>query len=61
MRSLAAAAMALLLVSAGCGGASSSGAERRSREHLSTDLRKAVTPAGMRAHLVALLLGDKPR
>jgi Zn-dependent M28 family amino/carboxypeptidase len=54
MRSLAAAAMALLLVSAGCGGASSSGAERRSREHLSTDLRKAVTPAGMRAHLVAL-------
>ena len=54
MRALAAAATALLLVSAGCGGASSAGAERRSREQFSTDLRKAVTLAGMRTHLVAL-------
>lgn len=54
MRALAAVATALLLVSAGCGGASSSGAERRSRAQLSTELRKAVTVARMRTHLLAL-------
>jgi Zn-dependent M28 family amino/carboxypeptidase len=54
MRALAAVATALLFVSAGCGGASSSGAERRSRAQLSTELRKAVTVARMRPHLVAL-------
>jgi Zn-dependent M28 family amino/carboxypeptidase len=54
MRALAAAATTLLLVSAGCGAASSSGADRRSREHLSADLRKAVTLPGMRTHLVVL-------
>jgi Zn-dependent M28 family amino/carboxypeptidase len=54
MRALAAVATALLLVSAGCGGASSSAAERRSRAQLSTEFRKAVTVARMRAHLVAL-------
>jgi Zn-dependent M28 family amino/carboxypeptidase len=54
MRALAAVATALLLVSAGCGGASSSGAERRSRAQLSTELRKAVTVSRMRSHLVAL-------
>jgi Zn-dependent M28 family amino/carboxypeptidase len=54
MRALAAVATALLLVSAGCGGASSAGAERRSRAQVSTELRKAVTVAGTRRHLVAL-------
>ena len=54
MRALAAVATALLLVPAGCGGASSSGPERRSRAQLSTELRKSVTVAGMRRHLVAL-------
>jgi Zn-dependent M28 family amino/carboxypeptidase len=54
MRALAVAAVTLLLLAAGCGSASSSGAERRSRAQLSTELRKAVTLAGMRAHLVAL-------
>ena len=52
MRLVAVAAVAVLL--AGCGGASSEGAERRSRERLSTELRRAVTPAGLATHLRAL-------
>jgi Zn-dependent M28 family amino/carboxypeptidase len=54
MRASAAAALALLLASAGCGSATTSGAERRSRQQLSTELRKAVTLASMRSHLQAL-------
>ncbi len=46
MRMLALAAIALL--------AAAPAAERPSRERLSADLRRTVTPSGIRAHLVAL-------
>ncbi len=42
------------MIAAGCGVAGSAGAERRSRERLSIDLRKTVTLAGMHTHLLAL-------
>jgi Zn-dependent M28 family amino/carboxypeptidase len=52
MRWFAAGVFAVVL--AGCGGASEPGAEPRTREALSSDVRTAVTLAGMRPHLRAL-------
>jgi Zn-dependent M28 family amino/carboxypeptidase len=52
MRSLVCCAVALL--AAGCGGVTSEGVERRSRERLSVELQRAITPTGLRTHLVAL-------
>jgi Zn-dependent M28 family amino/carboxypeptidase len=45
---------ALAVVAAGCGAVTTEGAERRSRERLSADLQRAVTPQGLRTHLTAL-------
>src|SRR5215211_6318240 len=52
MRVLVLAAAAAML--AACGGASDKGADRRSRERLSADLRREVTPAALHAQLRTL-------